>query len=218
MNTITLPGNPLAKARHRSFLRCGHIASYDPQHKEKDAVKALIKRQTTNAPSNAASGFDVNIDFYLPLANSRSKRDMVSALWLNQIIGKPDLDNLAKFYLDAANGILWHDDKQIISLNLKKRYSENPRTEITVMENQTATIDEKALDILDLFTPLKCQKAFRILETICASSKDFQRHSEEQSQTWASAAAMLLSELADLCGKDLAKIAKKHPNYWNEAA
>lgn len=217
MNTIVLPGNPLAKQRHRSFLRHGHIASYDPQHKEKDSVTALIKQQTTNAPSNAASAFHVSVNFYLPLASSRCKRDMVSALWLNQIVGKPDLDNLAKFYLDAANGILWHDDKQIISLNLRKRYSENPRTEITAMECQPAVVDEKALDILDLFTPCKCQKAFHILEAICANSKDLQRNTEEPGKTRATSAAMLLSELADLCGKDLAKIAKKHPNYWKAA-
>jgi len=40
--------------------------------------------------------------------------------------GKPDLDNLAKLVLDAANGILWDDDSQIIKLHLSKMYSGKP--------------------------------------------------------------------------------------------
>jgi len=33
---------------------------------------------------------------------------------------KPDIDNLAKLYLDSGNGILWEDDNIICELHLKK--------------------------------------------------------------------------------------------------
>ena len=35
---------------------------------------------------------------------------------------KPDLDNLAKSVFDAANGLLFEDDKQIVSLQVSKMY------------------------------------------------------------------------------------------------
>lgn len=33
-----------------------------------------------------------------------------------------DLDNLSKAVLDALNGIVWHDDRQVTRLELSKRY------------------------------------------------------------------------------------------------
>lgn len=36
---------------------------------------------------------------------------------------KPDLDNLAKGVMDALNGIAWHDDSQIMGLNLAKDWA-----------------------------------------------------------------------------------------------
>lgn len=42
-----------------------------------------------------------------------------------------DLDNLAKAVLDAANGILWKDDRQIISLTVEK-YEGSGRIEMEV--------------------------------------------------------------------------------------
>lgn len=36
---------------------------------------------------------------------------------------KPDLDNLAKGVMDALNGIAWHDDSQIVKLELTKRWA-----------------------------------------------------------------------------------------------
>jgi len=48
---------------------------------------------------------------------------------------KPDLDNYAKAALDALNGVAWHDDGQVTSLNLQKHYAkpgEEPGIEIVV--------------------------------------------------------------------------------------
>lgn len=36
---------------------------------------------------------------------------------------KPDIDNIAKIVLDALNGVAWVDDKQIVFLQVKKRYN-----------------------------------------------------------------------------------------------
>jgi Holliday junction resolvase RusA-like endonuclease len=45
---------------------------------------------------------------------------------------KPDIDNLLKFVLDAASGILYKDDSQICCISAVKRYHVNSRTEITL--------------------------------------------------------------------------------------
>ena len=42
--------------------------------------------------------------------------------------------NLIKFTLDVANGILWHDDRQVCCVGSVKIYGEQPRTIITVRE------------------------------------------------------------------------------------
>lgn len=48
---------------------------------------------------------------------------------------KPDIDNYAKAVLDAFNGLFWHDDGQVTSLNVQKHYAkpgEEPSIEVVV--------------------------------------------------------------------------------------
>lgn len=47
----------------------------------------------------------------------------------------PDVDNVAKAVLDACNGILWDDDRQVVCLTVKKFYGrvgESAHTRILV--------------------------------------------------------------------------------------
>ena len=39
---IVIPGEPIAKARHRSFMRNGHIATYDKQQAAVAAFRYLL--------------------------------------------------------------------------------------------------------------------------------------------------------------------------------
>ncbi|MBX5322552.1 RusA family crossover junction endodeoxyribonuclease [Staphylococcus caprae] len=47
---------------------------------------------------------------------------------------KPDIDNLIKTVLDAANNHLWNDDNQIVEIASFKRYGEEPKILMTVEE------------------------------------------------------------------------------------
>ena len=47
---------------------------------------------------------------------------------------KPDIDNLAKSVLDGMNGVIFCDDKQVVSLHLKKVYASDPGVDILVKE------------------------------------------------------------------------------------
>ncbi|MCO4095724.1 RusA family crossover junction endodeoxyribonuclease [Macrococcoides canis] len=47
---------------------------------------------------------------------------------------KPDIDNLLKTVLDAANGHLWIDDGQIVEIHSAKRYAETTKIKIKLEE------------------------------------------------------------------------------------
>lgn len=69
----------------------------------------------------------VSLVFYLPVPKAESKK--TRTLMLDGTIDptkKPDLDNLVKAVLDGLNGQAWEDDRQIVSLEAEKKYSETP--------------------------------------------------------------------------------------------
>jgi len=75
----------------------------------------------------------VEVVFEMPIPKSTSKKKTM------QMIGEPhtkksDLDNLVKAVLDSMNGKVFHDDGQICSLVLNKKYSLEPKTIINIRE------------------------------------------------------------------------------------
>lgn len=52
-----------------------------------------------------------------------------------RVVKKPDADNLGKSPLDAISGYAYADDNQISDLRIRKRYSLNPRVEISIKED-----------------------------------------------------------------------------------
>ena len=55
---------------------------------------------------------------------------------------KPDVDNLAKVILDSINDIAYKDDVQVVDLQVRKFYSENPRVVVTIQKAETTPIEE----------------------------------------------------------------------------
>ena len=54
---------------------------------------------------------------------------------LNNIIDhivRPDCTNMQKFYEDCLKGIVIADDSQVVESIARKRYSDHPRTVITI--------------------------------------------------------------------------------------
>lgn len=75
----------------------------------------------------------VEVHSHMPIPASWSKV-MKAAAGTGKVspISRPDIDNLAKLVLDAANGVLWVDDSQIVSLTLTKSYKATPGTLIFI--------------------------------------------------------------------------------------
>lgn len=119
---IKLEGTPIPYARPRVTK----FATYDPRAKEKKQIKARLLEK--NLPIFICP-LKINLLFslYIPKSSSQKKQKEMRE---NRILPskRPDLDNLVKFILDCANGILFKDDSSIISLTATKRYSDSPST------------------------------------------------------------------------------------------
>ena len=48
---------------------------------------------------------------------------------------KPDVDNIAKVVLDALNGLVYTDDKQVTDLRVRKRYDTVERIEVIIQDD-----------------------------------------------------------------------------------
>lgn len=68
----------------------------------------------------------LTIEFHFPLLKSWSKKKHVAMVGQYKQT-KPDIDNLIKTVLDAANGHLWKDDNQIVEITSFKKYAEEPK-------------------------------------------------------------------------------------------
>lgn len=76
---------------------------------------------------------ELELVFHLPIPASWSKRKQEEARrGLLRHTSRPDVDNLGKLVMDAANGILWRDDSQLVLVTLSKRYAMAPGTAVTL--------------------------------------------------------------------------------------
>lgn len=132
MLTITIPGAPVGKGRARA-TRGGRM--YTPAKTAN--TEAFVKLCAVQA---LPSGFEIVVEPLLvaveaiclvPASWSQKKAKEALAGFIRPT-GKPDLDNIAKLYCDALNGIVWKDDSQIVDMKLTKRYGAEPKTIITV--------------------------------------------------------------------------------------
>jgi Holliday junction resolvase RusA-like endonuclease len=131
---IVVDGQPIAKARARTRRVKGKTTTYDPQADDKTTFRWRLRSALARCDDIAGlflRRIEVTIAYEMSLPISMGKTERTRLLGTGHA-KRPDLDNLAKFTLDAANGILWRDDAQIESLSLKKYWGYEPRTIIIV--------------------------------------------------------------------------------------
>jgi Holliday junction resolvase RusA-like endonuclease len=132
--TVTLAGAPQGKGRARSYLRGGRIRHYTPEPTRSyegmirtAAMDALCDR----APIDTPVAFELTAVFPVPASWSERRRQQA----LDGEIKpgkKPDLDNIAKAWNDALNGVAYRDDSLICNMTLAKRYGLAPLVSVTV--------------------------------------------------------------------------------------
>lgn len=122
--TITLSGDPQGKGRARAFRRGNFIGHYTPEKTR--TYEGMIRAAAMDAmgsrvPIDAPVEFVMRAVFAVPASWSARKRQ--SALTGDIKPGKkPDLDNIAKAWNDALNGVVFRDDSLIVKASYEKRY------------------------------------------------------------------------------------------------
>ena len=132
MISFDLYGPPIAQKRARHSRVNGHMRTFNPQKTEREQVQWQIKSQFRGEPLTIPIALD--LIFLMPIAESTTntkKKQMANGLIAHT--KKPDLDNLAKFILDAMNNLVFKDDSQVIEIRMKKIYSTSPGTVIRVI-------------------------------------------------------------------------------------
>jgi len=128
---IVYPGEPQSQTRHRHTSRGGFVRTYDPKSKDKQKFIDFVKESYSFEKINGMVEVVIQADFSIPKSFSKKKTAVVDGQHRPK---KPDVDNIAKFYLDSLNGIAYNDDSQIVDLQVIKRYSILPLTTITIQE------------------------------------------------------------------------------------
>ncbi len=132
---FVVPGSPYGKGRPRASSRGGFVRMYTPATTL--AYESQIARLAEIARGDwpvMATPMSLRVIAHHPIPVSWSKKKQQLALAGACIPGKPDLDNVAKAVLDALNGVIYEDDKQVIKLVAEKKYSLDPRVEVYVHE------------------------------------------------------------------------------------
>jgi len=221
---IVIPGKPFAKMRPRFSKRSQFVVTYDPQDSIKKTVRAVIAKEMANALNSTdkslylAAGeicraqiFVVEFFFFLPVNVSDSVMIKNMKLWgMIEANCKPDYDNLEKFYLDCANGILWADDSMIIRGSARKRYDENPRVEIVVTAKKQMFLTEKAQNVMALFSPSEFKEIVNDAKNLAfLDTENFGEFEGDLLVDWLQTSACVLSKFALKHANKLTKVSKQ---------
>lgn len=130
MNRIefTINGECVPKARPR-FSKFGHVYTTPKTRAYENIVKSTA---IDNRVPCITTALRVELIIYksIPKSFSKKKRELANEGKIYPVV-KPDIDNYVKSVLDGLNGVLFMDDKQIVDFRAIKKYSDNPRVEVT---------------------------------------------------------------------------------------
>lgn len=118
--TFTFQGIVKAKERPRTVTKGGRTWTYTPKDtkdSEQDLKACILERLGRERPD-------------------KSGRFAVEIVCIGQ---RGDGDNILKTVLDAGNGLLWEDDKQVDSLRMTKMMGQSSWIEVTVRKVEAGT-------------------------------------------------------------------------------
>ena len=137
MLTYMVEGNPIGKGRPKFARRGNFVSAYTPT-KTRD-YESVIKEAAQKAMgSNELLETPVTVAIYItvPIPQSYSKKRTEACLKdIERPIKKPDIDNIAKCFLDAMNDIVYKDDTQVLTLHVTKVYGTVGMVEVMIRED-----------------------------------------------------------------------------------
>lgn len=134
---FTIPGEPQGKGRPR-FMRNGHAYTPSKTAAYESIVRACYTAACKSEPFPEGVPLVVTIEcrFGVPLSDSVKKRQ-AKLCDLLLPTKKPDTDNIVKAVLDALNGAAYHDDSQVTTLHVYKRYGIAPCVKVWISKEDT---------------------------------------------------------------------------------
>ena len=131
------------KARPRATIIKGHAKIYDPANPiYENLVKMCYQRDCENVYFEKNEPVRATIQAYFKVPENK-KKYVQAEIPIACVVHK-DLDNIAKIVLDSLNGIAYDDDKQIVSLNVHKYYTDNKEKVVVLLENESDCVSEEA--------------------------------------------------------------------------
>jgi len=116
---VTIPLDPVAKARARTAFKDGKVRSYTPDKtKNAEALVVSYLEEYRGECFGRCVPIKLTAIFYRVKSKWLPKRETLP-------FRRPDLDNFLKLISDAIKGVLIVDDAQITSIVTKKRWTQN---------------------------------------------------------------------------------------------
>lgn len=133
---LTVPGKAKGQQRPRFSRKTGR--AYEPKEsaEAKQTLRALVVQEVQRSGwiiAHQDMPVELIVRSYREIPSSKTSWfKKAAAAELIAPLTKPDCDNVTKMLMDAMNGIVYHDDKQIFKMSYEAFYSETPRVEIEV--------------------------------------------------------------------------------------
>lgn len=127
----SVEGDPVGKQRPK-FARGRTYTPKKTVDYEKQIADKARSAMGSSEPLETPVSVYIYINHAVPASYSKKRRE--SCLNRLERPKKPDLDNCAKAYLDAMNGIVYKDDVQVVSLHVTKRYETIASVHVCVRE------------------------------------------------------------------------------------
>ena len=126
--TFKIPITAVPKSRPRTFTTSKGISrTYTPLKTKnfEDFVRTWLQVKYKGKPIEGPINLEVKFSLPIPKSYTKKKKSECLSDGSNHFI-KPDLDNLEKSVMDAAEGVLYRNDSQICSKISSKRWAEEP--------------------------------------------------------------------------------------------
>lgn len=128
-----ISGEPRGKQRHRTSGR--HV--YTPkQTVEYEMLAASEYKRASKGwrfPNAVPLKISILAYFQIPKSANKRTKELMEKGDI-QPTKKPDCDNIVKIICDSLNEIAYHDDSQVVEVNVAKYYSYRPRVEIIITD------------------------------------------------------------------------------------
>jgi Holliday junction resolvase RusA-like endonuclease len=136
---VFISGKTIHQKRHRHFLKNGRVIIYDPSSKEKRSiVKTLLTENDFEETINYTCSVSITVQYQRPKSHygTGSNSDKLKQNAPQHPGVKPDIDNVAKAYLDIlVMAKVIRDDCLVNRLEVSKVYGKDPSVEIEVWSN-----------------------------------------------------------------------------------